>query len=113
MEITKQTIIGDIVTLDYKAATVFKDFGIDFCCNGHRSIEEACKEDNVNAEELIEKLKDAPNQTGGKTIDYTTWPLDLLADYIEKTHHRYVESKVPEINPYLEKIANVHGDRHP
>ncbi|MBW7867551.1 MAG: iron-sulfur cluster repair di-iron protein [Brumimicrobium sp.] len=113
MEITKDTIIGDVVTADYKAASVFKKFGIDFCCNGNRSIGDACAKDNINTDELLTQLKDVPNQAGGRTIDYTTWPLDLLADYIEKTHHRYVETKSLEIKPYLDKITRVHGERHP
>ncbi len=36
-----------------------------------------------------------------------------MADYIEKKHHRYVENKIQEITPFLEKVARVHGDRHP
>lgn len=46
-------------------------------------------------------------------IDFKSFPLDLLSDYIEKTHHRYIDSKIPEITPYLEKIVNVHGNMHP
>ena len=47
------------------------------------------------------------------TTDYQSWPLDLLADYIEKKHHRYVQEKTLEIQPYLDKICKVHGERHP
>ncbi|KKM81357.1 hypothetical protein LCGC14_1330670, partial [marine sediment metagenome] len=45
--------------------------------------------------------------------DFKTWPLDLLADYIEKKHHRYVESQIPVLNQYLAKLCRVHGERHP
>jgi regulator of cell morphogenesis and NO signaling len=47
------------------------------------------------------------------TTDYKSWPIDLLADYIEKKHHRYVQEKTLEIKPYLDKICKVHGERHP
>jgi regulator of cell morphogenesis and NO signaling len=47
------------------------------------------------------------------TTDFNSWPLDLLTDYIEKKHHRYVEAKSLEIKPYLNKICSVHGERHP
>jgi regulator of cell morphogenesis and NO signaling len=47
------------------------------------------------------------------TTDYQSWPLDLLADYIEKKHHRYVQDKTLEIQPYLDKICRVHGEHHP
>jgi regulator of cell morphogenesis and NO signaling len=38
--------------------------------------------------------------------------LDLLADYVEKTHHRYVEEKTP-ILQFLDKLCKVHGGGHP
>ena len=41
--------------------------------------------------------------------EYSTWPLDLLADYIEKKYHRYIEEKIPLINEYLTKVCKVHG----
>jgi len=46
-------------------------------------------------------------------IDFKSWPLDLLADYIEKTHHRYVEEKIPVLLQFLDKLNKVHGERHP
>lgn len=52
-------------------------------------------------------------QNESKATDYNSWPLDLLADYIEKKHHRYVESRILEIKPFLHKVATVHGGRHP
>lgn len=113
MEITKDMIIGDIVAADYNKASVFEKHGIDFCCNGNRSIADACAKHNLDADKLVEELK-APVQMGGNVNKgFDTWPLDLLADYIEKTHHRYVEAKIKEITPYLDKIVKVHGEHHP
>src|SRR5690606_15049761 len=52
-----------------------------------------------------------PGKSG--EIDFTSWPLDLLADYVEKKHHRYVEEKTPIIQGFLNKLCKVHGDLHP
>ena len=46
-------------------------------------------------------------------IDFKSWPIDLLIDYIEKTHHRYVEEKSTALLFYLDKLCKVHGQRHP
>lgn len=114
MNITKDTIIGALVAQDYRTASVFKNSKIDFCCNGNRTIEEACTQKNINGDALIAQLEAATNEVADAAgIDYKTWPLDLLADYIEKKHHRYVEGKIQEITPFLEKVVRVHGDRHP
>jgi len=112
MEITENQIIGELVAQNYKTASIFKKFKIDFCCNGNRTISEACDRKNLDPNVLIKELKDTTKITE-QNIDFNSWELDLLADYIEKTHHRYVISKIEEIKPYLNKVVKVHGDHNP
>ncbi|MCC6483509.1 MAG: iron-sulfur cluster repair di-iron protein [Armatimonadetes bacterium] len=114
MNITPQSNVGQIVAENYRYAGVFRAAGIDFCCKGNHSIQHACEQSNLNVDDLIAQLKEVeatPAQT--EEQDYNSWPLDLLADYIEKTHHRYVRHRIEEITPYLDKIMRVHGGRHP
>ncbi|MGB5362411.1 MAG: iron-sulfur cluster repair di-iron protein [Aureibaculum sp.] len=113
MELIKENIIGELVAQNYRAASIFKKHGIDFCCQGNRTIDDACTAKNIDSKSVINDLNAAINQQDIETIDYKSWPLDLLAYYIEKKHHRYVEAKVTEIKPYLHKICTVHGERHP
>ncbi len=105
--------VGQIVADDYRSAPVFEKFGIDFCCTGNRSIEEACKQNNVDPKELTKALETALAETTTPTTDFKSWPLDLLADYIEKRHHRYVEERIPIIKQNLDKLVQVHGAKHP
>lgn len=113
MEINQNTIIGELVAQDYRAASVFRKYGIDFCCQGNRTIHAACEKKLIDAKLVLQDLENVTKAEGDNAIDYRSWPLDLLADYIEKKHHRYVESKILEIKPYLDKICKVHGERHP
>lgn len=113
MKIQEKTIIGELVAQDYRSASVFKKYGIDFCCQGNRTIQEACEAKNIDTSAVINDLNEVNKTPTESTTDYQSWPIDLLADYIEKKHHRYVESKIQEIKPYLDKICRVHGDRHP
>ena len=108
MEITKEQIIGELVAKDYRTASVFKTFGIDFCCNGNRTIDEACNTKHLKADVVINDLEKAVEKQEVLGTEYKSWPLDLLADYIEKKHHRYVQSKTIEIVPFLDKVCKVH-----
>lgn len=83
MHITKQTIIGELVAQEYLTASVFEEHGIDFCCNGNRTIQEACDQQQIESEVLIAHLESLKNQDSGSSVNYNSWPLDLLADYIE------------------------------
>ena len=113
MNIQKNQIIGELVAKDYRTASVFKKYGIDFCCQGNRTIDEACQKKNIDSKSVVNDLDAIIQAQGENTTDYKSWPLDLLADYIEKKHHRYVVEKTAEILPYLDKICRVHGERHP
>ncbi|WP_203229421.1 iron-sulfur cluster repair di-iron protein [Aureibaculum marinum] len=105
--------VGQIVTENYRTAQIFKKYGIDFCCKGNRNVEEVAKKNNVNASVLYNELEAVQNQSNNDQVDFKSWPLDLLADYIEKKHHRYVEEKIPILKQYLDKLCKVHGGSHP
>ncbi|MCJ8154549.1 iron-sulfur cluster repair di-iron protein [Chryseobacterium sp. SSA4.19] len=108
----KRDFIGDIVAEDFRTAAVFKRYGIDFCCKGGRTIEEACDSKKLGKEQVYEDIENLP-KSSGDSIDFNSWPLDLLADYVEKTHHRYVEEKTPVLQAFLDKLCKVHGGSHP
>lgn len=110
--LTKEKTIGEFVAEDFRAAQVFRKYKIDFCCKGNRTIEEACENKKVEPSQIYQDLENISEvQSGG--IDFNSWPLDLLADYVEKTHHRYVEENSTVLLQYLDKLCKVHGDRHP
>lgn len=113
MKVQENQIIGELVANDYRAASIFKKYSIDFCCQGNRTIGDACAKKNIESNLLLVDLNKALEAQGSETTNYKTWPLDLLVDYIEKKHHRYVEEKTPELKAYLDKISKVHGERHP
>lgn len=104
--------LGEIVKKNYRTAEVFDKFNLDFCCNGGKKLEEACKKSEIDPQQVVDALN-AINFESGDDMNFDSWPLDLLADYIQKRHHKYVEERIPVIKTYLERIASVHGIRHP
>ncbi len=111
-EINKLTI-GEIVANDFRASTVFKDAGIDFCCGGNQDMTEACNNDDIKKQKLIKELTLLNNSSIEASLNFKEWELGFLCDYIVNTHHKFVTKKLPEIFFYTEKIASVHGDHHP
>ena len=113
MENTLKKNIGEIVAEDYRTAQIFKNHKIDFCCRGNRSIQEVAEKNKLDAELLLKEIEEVQHHSNGDNIDFKSWPLDLLADYIEKKHHRYVAERIPVLKQYLNKLCQVHGERHP
>ncbi len=112
MQFTKDKSVGSYVAEDYRAASVFQKYGIDFCCRGGISINEASEKHNLDADKLISELETVMSENNDKDIDFRSWKLDDLADYIVETHHSYVTSRIPVLQQYLDKICEVHGDNH-
>lgn len=115
METLTEKTIGQFVAGNYKTAAVFKKHKIDFCCNGNRTIAQACEQQKLNQDAIESELHAVLTQSAqqDESINYKFWPLDLLVDYIEKKHHRYVREQIPVLNQYLTKLCKVHGPNHP
>ncbi len=105
--------VGEIVTEDYRAAGIFKSYKIDFCCNGGKNFNDVLTTKNIDSNKIIEELNSVKEQNNNSSVDFKSWEIDLLADYIEKKHHRYVATKIPELKQYLAKLCKVHGENHP
>ena len=113
MKTYKQTKIGDIVTQDFRAAEVFKKAGIDFCCGGSQSLEDACRDKKLDVAEIESELSKLENSELVSSHRFNEWKLDFLCDYIVNTHHQTVMKLLPQLTFYTQKIAEVHGDNHP
>lgn len=113
MKTSDTRTIGEIVAENYRTAPVFKKYGIDFCCKGGRTIEDACATKGIDPSPLLVELEVVSGTRENAQTDYTSWPLDRLVDHIEEKHHRYVEQAIQHIRPFLNKVVEVHGDHHP
>jgi regulator of cell morphogenesis and NO signaling len=111
MENLAQKKVGRIVADNYKASRILTEHGIDFCCGGGITLEEACKNQQKDIMVVLKELEEAL-----KTKDNENWSqmeLDKLIDHIVDVHHSYVVASVPTLEIYLEKLCKVHGERHP
>jgi len=113
MENYKTIKIGEIVTNDFRAAEIFKNAGIDFCCGGNQSLEQACNDKKIDISTLESKLNELRNSSPDSSHDFNQWSVDFLCDYIVNTHHKTVLRLLPQLTAYTQKIAEVHGSHHP
>lgn len=113
MNVLEQPTIGEYVAKDFRTASVFSKYGIDFCCKGNRTIEEACEKKGMDFSQIENEVTQLLETKSDGAIDFKSWPSDLLIDYIEKTHHRYVEEKSTVLVAFLDKLCKVHGHNHP
>ncbi len=109
----KKVNIGEIVANDFRAAKIFKDAGIDFCCGGDHTLEEICAEKNIKTADIEQKIKHLENTVIDFSHDFKEWKLDILCDHIVNKHHKLVMDLLPQLVFYTQKIAFVHSTNHP
>ncbi|MFT3685633.1 MAG: DUF542 domain-containing protein [Phycisphaerales bacterium] len=110
MNAVATTPVGEIVTHQPGAATLFGRFGIDFCCGGKRPLAEACAKAGVRLERMLEELAGIGPGPERTWADATA--AELVA-HIQETHHEYLKRELPSLLLLLRKVADRHGGTHP
>ena len=91
------------------ALAVFTKYNIDYCCGGHRSLEEACNRIGLDPE----KVRTEIYQTSTESTEAwhpERWSSTLLVDFIVETHHNFVRKAIPELEALLDKVCDRHGN---
>jgi regulator of cell morphogenesis and NO signaling len=103
--------VGKIVSANFRASKVLTSYDIDFCCKGGITLEEACKNKQVSLDQVIKDLEESFKTNDGANYEDIS-ATDLISQIVS-VHHKYVETTVPALLTYLNKLCSVHGDRHP
>ncbi|MCD1146538.1 DUF542 domain-containing protein [Peptoniphilus sp. KCTC 25270] len=116
--INTNTKIEDIVKLDNAIMDFFNKEKIDFCCNGHMTIEEVAGEKNISPQDLLEKIEknmDANNFREKEGLDLEKFKDLSLKEMVASLivdHHNKERDLLFEIDPLLNKILSVHYNHH-
>jgi regulator of cell morphogenesis and NO signaling len=113
MTATPDTTIREIVAADYRTAAIFQRHGLDFCCNGCRTIDQGCRDANANPDALLRELDAVLGTPATGMPRYDRWDARTLVAYIVDNHHRFVRESLPPLLEHTAKVADVHGDSHP
>jgi regulator of cell morphogenesis and NO signaling len=97
------------------ATRVFERVGIDYCCGGGRSLEDACAVAGVSAEDLVATLRalEATDRKAGRERDFGSMKLEALMDHIVGTHHVFTAAELERLAPLLAKVRSKHERNHP
>lgn len=105
--------VGDIVTGYPNTAAVFKEYRIDFCCGGNKSLLQVIQDQDIQAEVLFKNLVEAAASAKTDSLDWRELSSSELIDYIMDVHHGYLKRELPHLSEYVKKLARVHGPHHP
>lgn len=94
-------------------ARIFEEVGIDYCCGGKKSLQQACEEKNLSVEEITRRLLEADQGNNSDERDWSQATLTELCEHIVQTHHDYLRAELPRISELARKVADAHGESKP
>lgn len=106
--------VGEIAAKDMHKAGFFKKIGIDFCCGGKKTLEEACLEKGIDVLQVKEDIAALSHAApSAPQHDFNAWNLSFLSDYIVNVHHAYVKQNLPVLLDLSQKVADHHHKTNP
>lgn len=108
--------VGRLVADRPGRARVLERFGVDYCCGGSRTLAEACLPCGARVAEVLAALQDADAAAaarGEAEPDFRAWPLARVVQHVLDVHHAFLCEELPALAALADKVARVHGARHP
>ncbi len=104
--------VGRVVTERPARSQVFDRHGIDYCCGGKVTVEEACRNKGIDLTTVIAELEAVDAKDAADGVDPLNMTITELADHIELTHHAYLHEELPRLSALIDKVAAVHGAKY-
>lgn len=105
---------ADIVRSDYRAADIFKSYGIEFCCGVKWPLKFVCENRGIELPKIMNDLHLATRDIRiSPLLSFQDWRIDFLVEYIINVHHRYLERVFPIVEDQLEKFIEEHLRKYP
>jgi regulator of cell morphogenesis and NO signaling len=115
MSLTAAKTVRELALESASATRIFERLGIDYCCGGNKSLEQACQVAKLSIDEVINSLEMADQAARAQqpVRDWQKEPLVELISYIQNTHHKYTREELARVTPLLNRVCSVHGKNHP
>ncbi len=105
-EENKSQTLGEMAVSDNRKAMILRKYGLDFSFKGKKNLREACMEMGISTRNVERELNAMGQQSLFYTINYNSWELDYLADFILANHHTYTRKILQCITDEFEKSSN-------
>lgn len=112
-DVFSTTTIGQIISRDYRKSQALVNRGVDYSCGGHRTLAQVFRGKEDDLLQVLEEWTSLDQQPAKKGMDYPSWDLAFLTNYIIQLHHRFVSSQTRFITELAFKVADANFSRNP
>lgn len=115
MSVITEKTVRELALENAGATRLFEKFGIDYCCGGNRTLEQACHAAHISVDQVLKSLDEValPPTANAESPNWQTEPTGDLISHIMNTHHKYTRDAIARLTPLFAKVCSVHGANHP
>jgi len=115
MAVVTTKTVREFAVENTAATRIFEKYGIDYCCGGSQSLEQACEKAKIPVDQVWDALEMAEEteRAAQQIHDWNCEPLSALIAHITRTHHKYTREETVRLTALLQKVCSVHGKNHP
>ena len=107
---TTTTTLADVAATSLSAVRTLERHGLDYCCGGKQTLDEACAATGVKPESVMKEIEEAQGAAESER-EWPTAPLDEIVKHIVGTHHEYLKLELPALGSRMNKVLSVHGPK--
>ncbi len=103
--------MADVIHLNYLLLQVITRFDIRLGF-GNQTVEEVCRNNHVNVEFFLEIVNSYHDPDYFPDRELQDFKLDLIVNYLKKTHSYYLDEKIPEIEYLILALIKTSGSQN-
>jgi regulator of cell morphogenesis and NO signaling len=103
--------LAEVVMKGVSRARILDRLGLDYCCGGDETLEQACRHAGLDSADVLTQLDTTSATDERHSCDEMT-PAELVA-HLVNVHHAYLHAELPDLDRVAQKVLDVHRTRHP
>lgn len=107
--------MADVALKFPQALGILEKYNLDYCCGGKKPFTEVCQKMDADPSKVWDEIMQVQSNhhDANNRMNFNTWNVPLIIDFILQHHHQYVRSAIPQIEQLLDKVCEAHGDDSP
>ncbi len=105
--------VGNIAAAWPATLRVFESVGIDYCCGGKLTLQQACERANVTVGSVLAMFDEAKRSATEPARQWNDAPASELIAHVIDKHHGFVRREIHRLEALLSKVNGRHGAAHP
>lgn len=110
MTTTSTTTLARLAVEHAAASRVFHRHGLDFCCQGARTLAEACGASGLDGEEVLAEILEQ-STSAPPSPRWDERPLQDVIAHVVDTYHARLREEMPRLLAMARKVEEVHAGR--